>query len=351
MSKKLFVAAIAGSIVAAAYMFSWVLSQPKFNEPLQEDVLALIDIAPLDQALTLAVSDTLGALLVTEASAAGVKAIPLIDAGVDMSADAVDAFLALGRDSLRALADSDQARHFAWEDLSVPVKANAKHIAAGTNYTAHAEEVGHEGEPFLFPKLSYATPWNADVKTGVRLDHEVELCAVPLQDYSAGAQAVLGYFLCGDFTDRWTLVKDIDLDGDMGKTGFPAAKGGDTRFPTGALLVIPADSDFYQRFDLNLYVNTELRQHASADRMVWDPATIMNKALADCREPYQKRQETLTLIDGCSKIPAKTIVLTGTPEGVMFHMGTLWNSAFYLQKGDVVTAYSRYLGVTRNTIN
>ncbi|BFM18531.1 hypothetical protein R50073_47140 [Maricurvus nonylphenolicus] len=351
MSKKPLIASIVGMLCVAAYMGSWALSQPKFTETLAEDLLAQVEVAPLDQAVTLAVVKDAGVLLITAASVEGVEGVPLNQFGITAEKDAVDAFLMLGHDRLIKIIGQSEASHFAWEALSVPVQAQGKHIAAGTNYMAHAKEVGHEGEPFLFPKLSIATGWQSKVKAGTRLDHEVELCAVPLKDYSLGEQAQLGYLLCGDFTDRWQLVKDIDASGDMGKTGFPVAKGGDTRFPVGPFLVIPTDTDFYKTVEMKLYVNTKLRQQAAAERMVWDPVIIMNKALEDCGSQYQLHDKALTIIDSCAAIAAKTIVLTGTPEGVMFHLATLWNPAFYLQQGDVVTAYSRYLGITRNTID
>ena len=49
--------------------------------------------------------------------------------------------------------------------------------------------------------------------------------------------------------------------------------------------------------------------------------------------------------------PGGTLVLTGTPEGVLFRLGTLWNPAAYLQEGDVVTSFGTYLGYMRNEIS
>jgi 2-keto-4-pentenoate hydratase/2-oxohepta-3-ene-1,7-dioic acid hydratase in catechol pathway len=156
--------------------------------------------------------------------------------------------------------------------------------------------------------------------------------------------------LCGDFTDRWLLIKDMDLSGDMGKTGFPLGKGGETRLPIGPFLVIPSSDDFYKKIDMKLYVDTDLRQHSKAGLMTWTPWEIMKNTLDDCNSVYMRESEEVKILSSCKKIPAKTLLLTGTPEGVMFHLATMWNAAFYLQSGDVVSAHATYLGVTRNVI-
>jgi len=182
------------------------------------------------------------------------------------------------------------------------------------------------------------------------LDYEVELCAVPLEDHSKESPAALGYLLCGDYTDRWTLVKDMDLDGKLGLTGFPTAKGGDTRLPVGPLLVIPFSEDFYQQIELHLYVNDALRQRATAGSMLWSPREILANALADCRSAYSVGPKTVSIAD-CQNIPAGTLILTGTPEGVMFHIATLWSPWAYLREDDVVTSFATYMGFVRNTIS
>ena len=85
--------------------------------------------------------------------------------------------------------------------------------------------------------------------------------------------------------------------------------------------------------------------------MIWNPSEIMEHTLRDCESVYKRLDEELGILDNCEKIPAKTLFLTGTPEGVMFHLGTIWNPAFYLRSGDVITASATYLGVTKNSVN
>ena len=227
--------------------------------------------------------------------------------------------------------------------------SRAANIAAGANYRGHADEIGHEGLPFLFPKLSAPVTWDSNVTQGYRLDYEVELCAIPLADYIEGAEPELGYLLCNDFTDRWLLVRDIDQDGPMGLTGFAFGKGGETRMPLGPLLVIPKDPDFYQHLELSLYVDGELRQKTSAGAMIWKPADIFQRALRGCRESYQVPNGSVSLT-GCDRIPAGTVVLTGTPAGVMFNVATIWAPWAYLRPGQRILSYGTYLGSLDNIV-
>jgi 2-keto-4-pentenoate hydratase/2-oxohepta-3-ene-1,7-dioic acid hydratase in catechol pathway len=325
------------------------ISRPIFEETLDRQMEELLQLAPTDQALTIARARDGTVLLVVGIDKDGITAVDLTAASGIALGDGIEAYQRLGIKGLLSLADAP-AVQVAWSNLGMPLLEHYPHAATGTNYRAHAVEVGHEGQPFLFPKLSHATAWDSAVNTGTRLDHEVELCAVPLEEHSRDKPATLGYLLCGDFTDRWTLVRTIDIGGEMGRTGFPAGKGGETRLPVGPLLVIPLEEDFYRQIELSLYVNEALRQRAKAGQMIWTPRQILSNVLADCRSPYVLGAETI-LIGHCDHISAGTLILTGTPEGVMFHMATLWSPWAYLQEGDVVTSFGTYLGLNRNTIS
>lgn len=338
------------------YAYSWRLSLPKFDESLHVNPLANSQVAPIAEALTFTRLNAGDVLLVLSSDVDGVAAINLSSTDLPVGLDGVDAYLNLGRNQLVSLAEDLIVEKFVWESLSTPVVVQDKIVAAGTNFKAHAREVSHDGDPFLFPKLSKITPWNADVTVGTRLDHEVEICAVSLEDYSLAdaeqsRKIPLAYLLCGDYTDRWLLVKGIDLDSEMGKTGFAAGKGGATRLPVGPFVVIPRAHDFYRTIDMKLYVNQALRQSSSAGLMNWNPWTIMSKSLHACGASYLNGETVVTLLDSCEKIPAKTLFLTGTPEGVMFSPITLWSSRFYLERGDLVTSQASYLGVMRNLID
>jgi 2-keto-4-pentenoate hydratase/2-oxohepta-3-ene-1,7-dioic acid hydratase in catechol pathway len=335
-------------LLAAVLSSAWLV-RPVFDGVLDDAVFSGMTMAPPEDALTLAVSDAGAVLLVTGVDADGITAVDINAVTGQSFTDAIDARRGLGVLGLRTLYDSDRRSFYRWDALSLPVAPRYPHIAAGTNYRAHAREVGLEEEPFLFPKLSRPTAWDSGVLPGARLDYEVELCAVLLTDHSAAQPATLGYMLCGDFTDRWTLVRDLDLDGEMGRTGFPLAKGGKSRLPVGPLLLMPAEEDFYEGLELSLYLDGALRQRDFARQMVWSPREILDKALVDCESPYLSGADTVH-ITGCERIPAGSIILTGTPEGVLFHLGTLWNPWAYLREGNAITSLGTYLGYMRNEI-
>jgi 2-keto-4-pentenoate hydratase/2-oxohepta-3-ene-1,7-dioic acid hydratase in catechol pathway len=326
------------------------LARPVFEGVLDERAFNAMAVAPRDQAITLAVTEAGSILLVTNADAAGVTAIDISAATGQSFEDAIGAYVLVTEQGLRALYDTGTQARYEWSSLAMPLTPRYPNIAAGTNYRAHAEEVGLDDEPFLFPKLSSPTRWDSDVLPGARLDYEVELCVVPLTEHRTATPARLGYILCGDYTDRWVLVRDLDLGGVMGRTGFPLAKGGESRLPVGPFLVVPHEEDFYRSLQLSLYLNTQLRQQSLAGKMVWSPSQILANTLADCESPYEAGEEILHIGD-CERIPAGTLVLTGTPEGVLFKPGTLWNPTSYLQEGDVVTSFGTYLGYMRNEIS
>jgi 2,4-diketo-3-deoxy-L-fuconate hydrolase len=329
------------------------LSQPKFDERLSGDPLDRLDLAPLEIALTFARIESSGGpsvVLVKSVGPDGLFVVPLATEFGEPSPDPVEIFATYGFDALAQIALESPTVQISMEDLTLPLDASYPHIAAGTNFREHAEEVGRDDGPFLFPKLSEPTPWNADVPYRGRLDYEVELCGVTLGTHTAEQPASLGYVLCNDFTDRWMLVQDIELDGPMGLSGFPDAKGGDGMLPIGPFLVIPRDADtFYRDLSLELYVDGALRQRALGGQMIWSPLEIVARALSDCDVAYQRRTGEVGLTE-CAGIPPRTLVLTGTPGGVMFQLVTLWSADAYLKPGDEVTTIGTHLGVLKNHI-
>ncbi|MFT6051351.1 MAG: 2,4-diketo-3-deoxy-L-fuconate hydrolase [Halioglobus sp.] len=341
------------SVLVLLCLYTWKLSQPIFDEKLDEQrLLHEVKIAPIEQALTFARLLTGEVLLVVGADSAGVKAFDLAVEANRSFSDSLDALKLLGGAQLRALAASQpQTQSYSWAQLGIPINETYPHIAAGTNYREHADEVGHTGDPFVFPKLSRVTGWNADVHEGTRLDFEVELCAIPLTEHSVASPASLGYLICGDYTDRWLLIKEMDIGGPMGPTGFPAGKGGQSRFPVGSLLVVPQAEDFYKGIELKLYLNGSLRQKSSAGEMIWPPHKTLNKALADCKVPYFMSGEEMVVTPSCESVPAGTLLLTGTPGGVMFKVANLWSPLAYLREDDVVVSWGTYVGFMRNKIS
>jgi len=83
--------------------------------------------------------------------------------------------------------------------------------------------------------------------------------------------------------------------------------------------------------------------------MIWSPAEITARALEDCGVSDHGREGTFGLTD-CAGIPPRTLILTGTPGGVMFHPLNLWSASAYLGSGDEVVTAATHLGVLRNRI-
>jgi len=120
--------------------------------------------------------------------------------------------------------------------------------------------------------------------------------------------------------------------------------------PIGPLLAVPRDADaFYRDVELSLWVDGALRQRAAGGRMIWSPTEIAGRALEACEVDFQRRAGSIRLTD-CAGIPARTLLLTGTPAGVLFHPVTLWSGAAYLEPGDDVVTAATHLGVLRNTV-
>ena len=330
-----------------------IVSRPNFDEKLDTATIHDHPIAAPNFALTFArVRTGSGSriILVREFSYESISGVDLTARFAASYDEATEIYRRYGYDALAALATNGSASSFPTSSLMLPVDFSRTHIAAGTNFRDHAEEVMIEEGPFLFPKLVAPTAWQADVPEMTRLDYEVELCAIPLEDVAQPVDATFGYLLCGDFTERWTLIRDIDLDAPMGTTGFTEAKGQAGSLPVGSLLVIPRDAQsFLAEVEIELYVNDELRQRSPTSLMIWRPQEILEVALQHCGDEYQYGTRRVPLTN-CSTIPAHTLILTGTPGGVGFNFLNIWYPGAYLQSGDRVLSRGTYLGVLDNTI-
>lgn len=284
-------------------------------------------LAPLAQAHTFAQvrqGERIHTLLALTLDAGKLTAIDLSAASGLYSPDAFDVIKRFDAAALDGLAR--QARgtvsHPLERLLGVGPRGLA-HIAAGTNYPAHGEEVGMH-EVFLFPKLSAAGGPRATVGAapGALLDYEVEVCARFDRELRSAADfdaARKGFFLCGDFSDRATLVRNIDLRNPASGDGFADAKSGPDRFPAGALLVVPRDwKAFLQGVTIATHVDGRQRQQANAGDMIKDLRAIVDETLSEA--------DTRTWSYAGGRIPmvarkaigTESAVLTGTGDGVVF---------------------------------
>jgi 2-keto-4-pentenoate hydratase/2-oxohepta-3-ene-1,7-dioic acid hydratase in catechol pathway len=271
-----------------------------------------------------------------------------ISAGLGDSSDLIEAYARLGYEGLAAVAGPTVT--VAVLDLLVPVDFHYPHLAVGTNYSEHAEEVYLNDPPFLFPKLAQASAWNDPVAFHPRLDFEAELAMVPLANIDSPVDRVeYALLLCNDFTDRWTLLRQLDLSAPMGTTGFAAGKGRPSFLPTGYLLVIPKSAAFYETIVLELAVNGEARQRFTANEMILKIDDIVRQAFAQAGRAFLDGEEPVSLLPA-GGIPRGTLILTGTAAGVLFKPVNVWNQGFYLQRGDRVITRATFLGHLDNRI-
>jgi 2-keto-4-pentenoate hydratase/2-oxohepta-3-ene-1,7-dioic acid hydratase in catechol pathway len=310
-------------------------------------------VAPPEEALSFARRDGPGGrelLLVTGIERERVAA--LVVPGAD------DPITALAREDAAALLA--RAQHglrvsVPLAELGLPADLGERHVAAGTNFRAHGDEVGVE-EPFLFPKLVAPTSWTSEVPAAARLDYEVELCFVALRPLASAADAsavpgAFGVLLCNDFTDRWTLAKGMLGPGEIGTRGFADAKGRPGFLPVGPLLVVPRDLErFLAGITLELWVNGALRQRAPATDMIWPLPELVARAFAVRARPHRHAGGQVSLLPDGQTLPARTLVLSGTPGGVIFRLANLWRAGLYLQPGDEVVARATGLGALRNRV-
>ena len=342
-------------------------------------------LAPMDKAHTFSQvrhGDKTSTLLVTALGGDTVSAIDLSEISGLYSADAFDV---IGRFDAAALAGlAGQPPHVRTYPLGGLIGVGPRgvaHIAAGTNYPAHGAEVGHE-EAFLFPKISAATGPRSTIVADADglLDYEVEVCARfdrelrSVADFDAARK---GLFLCGDFSDRATLVKQLNLRDVGSGDGFPDAKSGSDRFPVGAFLVVPRDwKSFLKDIDIATYVNGERRQYAQAGDMLKDLRAIVGEALEGAQTRTWLFQDGRIPMLGRAAIETGSAVLTGTGEGVVFkkpgaavmksvmqakgrpgqlaaldrYVKDEIGKRIYLQPGDKVVYGSNYLGTIDTSV-
>ncbi len=268
--------------------------------------------------------------------------------GEARTADLIEFVAGLNRATLPDI--NTPRERFPLDDLMMPLAYHYPSVAAGTNFKEHAEEVYSDDPPFLFPKLSEPGAWNDDVPFLSRLDFEAELCMFPLADIvSTESLPDFGLVLCNDFTDRWTLIKELELGEPLGRTGFASGKGCKKCLPSGYLVVVPQSADFYLSLDLKLYVNDELRQRFSMADVILPIEVIVSQAFENRNADYRRGDERVSLLPH-GHIPAGTLMLTGTAAGVLFKPANIWNQGFYLQVGDVVRTEATYLGHLENEI-
>jgi 2,4-didehydro-3-deoxy-L-rhamnonate hydrolase len=285
-----------------------------------------VAIAPTDQALTFARTGTVNdarLFAVKAFNADQISVIELTEAFGTRYQDPIDLFNAVGYEGIRVHIEGGDAEKLAIApgDLIMPVNLTNAHIAAGTNFAAHAEESSVEDGPFLFAKPVTPTPHDAAVEVGdALLDYEVELAYVTLTDAPLNkVPQNMGIILANDFTDRATLLRLINTDDVTSGDGFATGKGGEGYLPVGNLFVIPRNFEtFVADIDLKLAVNGKLRQQAPMTLAIWDIHELFRQIKSRQATRWSHKGEEIGLPLSNGAIPARTLILAGTPDGTVF---------------------------------
>jgi 2,4-diketo-3-deoxy-L-fuconate hydrolase len=317
-------AGIAALALLAACGSGW---EPAFNDAVAPERFDGVAVADLDQALSFARVRRDGALrviAVTEYSGGRVRGVDLTTASGAPVSDPLPLHAALGYDGVRDLvrAAPPAARvDIAARELTLPLDLGAQHVAAATNFPEHADDAGVEDGPFLFAKLVQPTAPTAPVAAGsALLDYEVELAWVTLAPLAHGDNPpALGLILCNDFTDRDALLRHLDPWNVASGDGFTTGKSAPGYLPVGNLFVIPRDHRrFVTSLQLSLAVNGALRQQAPASAMIWDFDALLAQTWAARERRWAHRGESVGLLADPNVIPARTLLLAGTPHGTVF---------------------------------
>ncbi|WP_458094465.1 fumarylacetoacetate hydrolase family protein [Roseomonas sp. WA12] len=263
-------------------------------------------------------------LLVASLAGETVEAMDLTAIGAPLDADVFEVLSALGELRLQeALAGPSLRRSYRVADLLPAAGTAERHLASGTNFPEHAREAAI-GEVFNFPKFGPASParTTVELRPGALLDYEVEICTRFDRDIRSVADfdaARKGFFLCGDFSERATLMRMIDPDDVASGQGFSDAKSGADYFPTGPFLVVPHDwQAFVGSERITTRVNGRIRQDARGGEMILDFRALVEKALTHGGSgQYVYRGAPVPLLEN-ETIPRGATVMSGTSEGVIF---------------------------------
>ena len=272
------------------------------------------------------------------AAARELSAQPGIDTLASLVQAGDEAAAAVWKLAQQALAAGIACRPFADVRPMAPIPVPRRNILClGKNYLEHAQEIAAKmkqsaeapREPIFFTKattavIAPAAPIPAYQAYTRKLDYEAELALVigkGGRDIAPG-QAwahVFGYTALNDISARdlqknhhqWFRAKSLD--------GFA---------PMGPVLVHSSVMPEAENIEVKCFVNGELRQNDTFDRLIFDVPTIISVLSAG-----------MTLLPG-------DIIATGTPAGV----GMGFTPPKYLQPGDEVVVEVTGVGELRNPV-
>lgn len=356
----------------------------------ENTVIQNVNIAPIDTALSFArikVDNRFHLIAVEKFSNNQISGINLTLASNNQFDDPIDTYIRLGYEGLIKLINHSRSEFSITtqaDQLLAPVDLLKSHIAVGTNYPAHAGETGVKDGPFLFPKIVTPTgPFETVSTHNGLLDYEVELAAVIIKPVKDGKLPnEFGLILSNDFTNRAALLRNIDIKNITSGKGFPQGKSADGFLPVGNLFIIPKNpKQFAKNIELKLYVNDYLRQKSNTNSMLWDFEKTVSEIWKKKEYNWEYNSTTVSLINEKNEIPSRTLILSGTPHGVIFqgipvsiklkgilswltggwdktlpqnvieaYIKKSFKSKTYLQPNDTITIHTHRLGVIQNQV-
>ena len=249
-------------------------------------------------------------------------------------------FAALNPDGTARAIDGDILGNFRVSDrplkpgsLLAPI-VPAAIVCIGLNYAKHAAEGGKPppDRPMWFMKLPGTVQNPGDPirlpqnQPTLKPDFEAEL-AIVLKKESRNVERarafehILGYTCANDVSAR-------DWQRDFGGGQFCHAKSFDTFCPLGPAIVTPDEIPNPNSRRIRSILNGMVMQDSSTADMVFDVATLIEFLTAD------------------KTLPAGTLILTGTPEGVGFAR----KPPVWLKPGDIIAVEIEGLGTLSNPV-
>ena len=265
---------------------------------------------------------------------------------IQPAAVTLDALVLDGDDAARAvweLAQQARVEDCAWRPISevrpqAPIPMPRRNILClGKNYLEHAQEIAEKmktsaeapRQPIFFTKAPTAViapgePIPAYAAYTSKLDYEAELALV----IGTGGRDIAPEH-AWNHVFGYTAINDISAR-DLQKSHYQwfRAKSLDGFAPMGPALVHRSVMPEPQDIEVKCFVNGELRQNDTFDRLIFDVPAMISALSAG-----------MTLLPG-------DIIATGTPAGV----GMGFTPPKYLQAGDEVVVDVTGVGELRNPV-
>lgn len=207
-------------------------------------------------------------------------------------------------------------------------------LCIGLNYAKHAAEGGKPPpeRPIWFIKLPGAVQNSGDAirlparQPSTKVDYEAELAIVLSKTAYNVSRAdafdyILGYTCANDVSAR-------DWQRDFGGGQWNHAKSFDTFCPLGPVLVTKDEIPNPNALRIRSILNGVVMQDSNTSDMIFDVPSLIEFMTAD------------------KTLPAGTVILTGTPEGVGFAR----NPPVWLKAGDTIGVEIEKIGTLSNPV-